>query len=392
MENKNYDIVVVGGGIHGVGTAQAAAANGYSTLLLEKETLASATSSRSSKLIHGGLRYLESGNLHLVYECLRERHLLLVNAPSLVKMIPFNIPIYKSTSRPPFIIRIGLTLYFALAGFRMEAIFRSVPKSEWSGLDGLTTDDLKAVFRYGDAQTDDRLLTESIMRSAQKLGADLATQAEFIGAEYGSEGWAVSYKQNGKSNNVRASVIINCAGPWINDVLRRVTPRQKEASVEFVAGTHILLDGKLDKGVYFVEAPQDKRAVLIMPWQDKILIGTTETVFKGDPAKIEPLEEEKEYLLKTLAKYFPKFKGATKADIIESFAGIRVLPTGEDDPFHRSRETFFHHGNLKEAPMLTICGGKLTSYRATSEKIIRAVSPLLPSRMRIADTRRLRLE
>ncbi|MCA9189545.1 MAG: FAD-dependent oxidoreductase, partial [Planctomycetales bacterium] len=167
---QDCDILVVGGGIHGVGVAQAAAAAGYRAVLLEQRRLAAGTSSRSSKLIHGGLRYLESGQFRLVRESLRERELLLRLAPGLVHRQPFYIPVYPHMSRPRWKLTIGLTLYWLLGGMESELRFGSVRRQDWDELDGLTTDKLRAVLRYVDAQTDDRALTEAVMRSAESLG------------------------------------------------------------------------------------------------------------------------------------------------------------------------------------------------------------------------------
>jgi len=167
----DVDIVVVGAGIQGAGVAQAAAAAGYSVLLLEQTGIASGTSSRSSKLIHGGLRYLESGQFRLVRECLRERALLLRNAPSFVRLAPHYIPVYRETRRRPLLLRAGLSLYAVLGGLHPEVRFRQLPRSAWSDLDGLNQDGLQAVFRYFDAQTDDAALTRAVVSSAQSLGA-----------------------------------------------------------------------------------------------------------------------------------------------------------------------------------------------------------------------------
>ena len=163
MSESSHDIVVIGGGIHGAGVVQAAAAAGYRTLLLEKEGLAHGTSSRSSKLIHGGLRYLETLQFSLVQESLGERAILLRIAPHLVRLIPFYVPVYRGTLRRPWQIRIGLSLYALLGGLRKESLFRSVPKDQWTDLDGLDPSGLQSIFQYWDAQTDDAELTRGVV-------------------------------------------------------------------------------------------------------------------------------------------------------------------------------------------------------------------------------------
>ena len=393
MSARTYDVVVVGGGINGVGVAQAAAAAGHSVLLLEKNELAAGTSSKSSKLIHGGLRYLESYELSLVRESLRERALLLRLAPDLVRLRPFYIPVFRNTRRRPWLVRIGLSLYALLGGLDKADRFEKIDRSKWGELDGLVLDGLRAVYRYQDGQTDDRLLTRAIMRSAESLGAELAAPARFEGATLNSEGCAVSYRRAGQEMNCSASVLVNAAGPWVNLVLDRVTPRQEARSIELVQGTHIVLPESIEKGIYYVEAPRDGRAVFLMPRGGHTLVGTTETKYAGDPDGVHPLRAEENYLCKVVNHYFPRYE-ASRERLLESWAGLRVLPAGEGHAFHRSRETILDvdgpRGNPKPR-LLSIYGGKLTSYRATAEKVIERIRASLPERKRVARTDELPL-
>lgn len=392
MGSKYYDVVVVGGGIHGVGVAQAAAAYGFSALLLEQSTLASGTSSRSSKLIHGGLRYLEGMQFSLVRECLRERALLLKNAPSLVTLKPFYIPVYKDTRRRPSLIRSGLTLYALLGGIRKASLFRSIKKDRWGTLDGLDTIGLEKVFRYYDAQTDDAALTRAVMHSAISLGAELETEAHFTSGQLHQDGVTIQYKKAQQTTTVEAGTIVNAAGPWANQVLQQVTPHQSPLAVDLVQGTHIVIEGELKQGIYYMEAPTDRRAVFAMPWQGKTLVGTTETMFNGDPATVAPLEQEAHYLLDTVATYFPAYRNLTTNPVCSAFAGLRVLPKSEDDSaFSRPRETLFLTDREVKPRLLTIYGGKLTAYRATAEKCINTLRPSLPIRDLVANTRHLSL-
>jgi glycerol-3-phosphate dehydrogenase len=388
--NEYYDVVIVGAGIHGAGVAQAAAASGYSVLVLEQTDVAAWTSSRSSKLIHGGLRYLESGRLSLVRESLRERGLLLRLAPSLVRLQRFHIPIYSDTRRRPWRIRLGLAIYAALAGGGDASRFGSLPRSQWSALDGLTTKGLQAVFEYRDAQTDDRALTRAVMRSASEFGAELRAPARFVDARLDETGCIVDYIHAESQKTCRARVVINAAGAWANTVLSKIRPAIEPLTVELVQGTHLVLEGRLERGVYYLEAPSDGRAVFAMPWQDHILLGTTETSFKGDPSTVEPLEQERRYLLQTLARYFPDYAGG-RAHVIDEFAGLRVLPATDQIAFKRSRETVLHVDRVERPRVLTIYGGKLTVYRATAEKVMARISASLPQRTPFASTRDLPL-
>src|ERR1700721_2511392 len=190
---KEYDVGIVGGGIHGAGALQAPVAAGFTALPIEKGALASGTSSRSSKLIHGGLRYLESGQFALVRESLHERSVHLRIAPDLVQLKPFFIPVYRETRRRPWQLKLGLWLYALLGGFDASTRFGTVPRREWSSLDGLDTHGLEAVIRYHDAQTDDASLTRAVVRSALSLGAELAMPARYSRAVLAGDGVTVTY-------------------------------------------------------------------------------------------------------------------------------------------------------------------------------------------------------
>jgi len=388
MLKPYYDVVVIGGGIHGVGVAQAAAARGYSVLLLEQNEIASGTSRKSSKLIHGGLRYLESGQFSLVRECLTERHLLLQNAPHLVEMKPFYFPVYEHTTRRPWQLQIGLSLYALLAGFRKQAFFHRLKNGNrnWAQLDGLTTRNLQAVFQYWDAQTDDQLLTRAVLGSAKDMGADAIEHAQLCLACHHDNGWQIGYKTEMGDFEVGSTVLVNAAGPWVNETLKRIAPDEKGMAVDLVQGTHIVLAEKIRQGIYYVESPEDRRAIFVMPWYGQTLVGTTEKMFAGDPAKVRPTAEEVRYLLATASHYFPRF---AQAEVKHSFAGLRVLPRQEGAAFSRPRETTIYLD--KTGSCFSIYGGKLTAYRATSAQVVNRFQGLLPVKRLIADTRYLKL-
>lgn len=380
-----YDIVIIGGGIHGVGCAQTAAARGYKTLLIEKTELAAGTSGRSSKLIHGGLRYLESGQYRLVRESLQERELLLKLAPDLVRIAPFHIPVYRTTRRRPWQLRIGLTMYAALAGLTPHARFGTVPRRQWDTLDGLATNELQAVFRYFDAQTDDAALTRAIWRSAAKLGAELLHPAEFIAAEQRRDGYAVRMQVSGDTQECHARALINAAGPWVHLAMNRISPAPEAPPVALVQGTHIVLDTPLHAGNYYTEAG-DGRAVFCMPWRGQTLVGTTESAYAGDPDKAVPLHTEIEYLCATHRHYFP----ARDAAVVGSFSGLRVLPQAAGAAFHRSRAPRILHTPAHPA-LVAIYGGKLTGYRATAERTLALLRASLPVPRAAYDTARIAL-
>ena len=380
--NRVYDIVVLGGGIHGAACAQAAAAKNYSVLLLEKNKQPGmATSSASSKLIHGGLRYLETGQFKLVYECLRERRYLLRNAPHLVHLEKFFIPVYSSTRRRPWQILTGLLIYSCLSG----KPFKITGKKNWPALDGLKQAGLQAVFQYWDAQTDDCKLTRAVMASAQSLGAEVITQARFESSVYQNSEHIISWRTD-QQHSVKARVIINCTGPWVNQTLAKILPAVSPLPMELVLGTHIVIDRSLQQGMYYLESPADGRAVFVMPWQGKTLIGTTEVSFKDSPDNIAPPASDIAYLLDVYQHYFD---GALEPeDIKQAFAGCRVLPADGHSAFQKPRETIIY-----EAPqaVFSIYGGKLTAHRATAENVMKRLAEYLSPRQARADTRHLKL-
>jgi glycerol-3-phosphate dehydrogenase len=387
----NYDVVVIGAGIHGAGAAQAAAAAGHSVLLLEQTAIAAGTSSRSSKLIHGGLRYLETFQLALVRESLHERATLLRIAPSLVRLRRFLIPVYDTTRRRPWQLRTGLSLYAALAGFRPEARFGTLARSAWDALPGLTTTGLKAVFWYYDAQTDDRLLTQAVVRSAQALGAQLALPAQFLGAQLTDAGAHVHYRGAAGERECDAHVLVNAAGPWADAVAAQITPAVAIPAVERVQGTHITLPETLGEDIFYVESPRDGRAVFLMPWHGQLLVGTTETRSHADPAGPAPTTREVHYLLGVLKHYFPRFRHYAPRDVVASFAGLRVLPREGAHPFRRSRETLLIPDRAARPRVLSIYGGKLTTWRAVSARALGVLAGSLPKRPARARTDRLEL-
>jgi len=386
---NEYDVIVVGGGIHGAGVLQAAAAAGYRTLLIERQALASGTSSRSSKLIHGGLRYLESGQFALVRESLRERAIHLRIAADLVQLKPFFIPIYRNTRRRPWQLKVGLGIYSVLGAFGAGTSFGSVPKREWSRLDGLDTQGLDAVIRYYDAQTDDGALTRAVVRSAQSLGGELAMPALFQGAELTDAGVRVHYVQAGVATTSNGRVLVNAAGPWAPAVARLIAPAIDVPNVDLVQGTHIVLPLVVTAGIYYVESPSDGRAIFVMPWKGATMVGTTETPYVGDPGTVHALPEEEDYLLAVAAHYFPAIRSMTRKDIVQRFAGLRVLPAAAQTAFARSRETIFTTDRDPRPRVLGIYGGKLTGWRAAAEQVLERIRTSLDARPRRAATDRL---
>ena len=282
-----------------------------------------------------------------------------------------------------------MSLYALLAGLGQHARFRTLARSAWGGLDGLETRELEAVFEYQDGQTDDVALTRAVLRSAVSLGAELHLPARFLGAELDGTRVQISYMEGDRERSCVSRVLVNAAGPWVSQVTRRIRPAPPEVTMDLVQGTHLLLDIPARDGIYYLEVPEDGRAVFLMPWRGMSLLGTTETLFNGaDPGNVAPIPDERQYLLHIMQHYFPQlpFK------MLAAFAGLRVLPRDSTRPFERGRELILQ-GDQRDRPrILSLYGGKLTSYRADAEKVMARLRPALPERSVRADTRCLVLE
>lgn len=385
---QQYEVTIIGGGIHGAGVAQAAAAAGYSVLLLEKSDWAAGTSSKSSKLIHGGLRYLKSGQFSLVRESIKERETLLKIAPDLVKRNNFYIPLYQTSHYKSWQLHIGLTLYALFGTYRKECRYRALNPEQSQQLKGLNTTGLKQVFCYPDAQTDDHLLTRAVIDSARSLSAQPLNSARLLSAKHVGKGYSLNFHWQGAKHEVFSQVVINAGGPWANHINALVSPAPPCANIDLVQGTHLVLSGQISNECFYLEAPQDQRAVFVLPWYGNTLLGTTETVFEGDPDDVAPQANEIKYLLTVLNHYFPDFEG----QVIDSFAGLRVLPQEESrHAFHRSRETQLIYDTDKSPQWISVYGGKLTGYRATAEKVVKLIRRSIGNRTKKADTRILPL-
>ena len=378
--STHYDVLVIGGGIQGAGIAQASAAAGFKTLIIEKNTWGSGTSSKSSKLIHGGLRYLQTAQFSLVRESLAERNWMIKHIPDLVKPNWFYIPIYKENSFHPWKIATGLSMYQMLCGFSQYSSFKKLPKSQWPDLSGLNTDDLEAVYAYQDAQTNDKVLTQRVIESAKSLGAECMENCTLTKGAVFDKHHRVCFEQEGTEHCVKASIVINATGPWVNHTLACFKPALEPINVDLIQGTHIVIDERMAEECYYLEAPSDKRAVFVMPWEDKTMIGTTETLYEGHPDNCEPLQEEIDYLINTVKHYFPD----QTMTVSGSFSGLRVLPKGDGRAFSRPRDVQIR----VDGQLFSVYGGKLTGWRHTAEMALEAIEFTLGKRQTV-DTYKL---
>jgi len=380
---KEVDVLIIGGGIYGAGVAQAAAAAGHSVLLVEQNSIASATSGNSTKLIHGGLRYLESMQLGLVYESLHERELLLQLAPELVSREWFYIPVYQYNKRPAWLVKTGLALYWALSLGRSR--FKSIPRNQWSRvIPGLNTERMTALLAYEDGATDDAALTRAVAASAEQLGAVIMQHTSFVSATRERDHWLA--KLNPQCE-VRAKVLINAGGPWVNRIREHISPAPPELQVQLVQGAHLYLDHPCPAFIY-VES-EDGRVMFFRPWLQGTLAGTTETSFTGDPGTVHANEMEVAAILETYKRYFPE-SACSESDILKQYCGIRVLPQNADGAFSASRHTLMVCDHAAKPSYIALYGGKLTTYRKESEKVARLISRSLPE-SRQANTCNIRL-
>jgi len=386
---SNYDVIIVGGGIQGAGVAQAVQAAGYNSLVLEKSHLAAGTSSKSSKLIHGGLRYIKSGDFSLVKESLQERRLLLKNAPDLIYSNRFYIPIYKHSCYRPWQIRLALIAYWILSGCFPDGKFKTVAKHHWSELKGLNTNNLVKVFCYSDAQTDDVKLTEAVIKSAVSLGGKISCPAKLVSAQQSNGGYDIDYEESGAIKSTFCRFLVNAGGPWVNQIANCISPIPNTLPISMVQGAHLMLDTKISDECFYLESPTDGRAVFVLPWKGGTLLGTTETLHEGDPEDSAITKQEREYLLDVLNTHFPDYKGK----ICGEMAGLRVLPknNGKQNYQSLSREVQLITDNNKPSHYLAIYGGKLTGYRATASKVVQIIESTLYRRAPRGNTKTLLL-
>ena len=381
-----YDIAIIGAGIHGAGIAQAAAAAGYRVVVIEKNHVAAGTSSKSSKLIHGGLRYLESGQFSLVRKSLKERAILCRIAPTLVKLQPFYIPVYKQTQRRPWQIIVGLSIYALLGNLHKHNLFRQIKPDDFNHENYLDKTGLQKIYQYYDGQTNDVKLTQAVMNSAKLLGAELICPAKIMSVNKTGGIFNIAYSKDDKEKNITANLIVNAAGPWVNEVLASVKEKTTSLNIELVQGTHLIIDAPVPGGIFYLEAP-DSRAVFVMPYEIngelKTMIGTTEKKFTGSADEVLPLQDEIEYLLAVYKKYFP---GVKNISVIQQFSGLRVLPVTDKNMFSRPRDTILRWSS---PGILSLYGGKLTAYRSTADLVMKKIRPFLVKRRRIASTDQL---
>ncbi|HVX39689.1 MAG TPA: glycerol-3-phosphate dehydrogenase [Gemmatimonadaceae bacterium] len=382
LEARRFDVLVIGGGITGCGIARDAALRGLSVALVEKNDFASGTSSRSSRLIHGGVRYLENAQLHLVFEASAERRRLLRLAPHLVHPLAFTWPVYAGARIPRWKLGAGLTLYDALA------LFRNVERHHRLGRDRVLEDEpnvrrdgLRGGARYFDAATNDARLTLANALGAADAGAVVVNHAEVESLRFddtGVIGATVRDTLRPGTAEVNAAVVVNATGPWSND-LRRLDGDSR-AAVRGSKGVHIEVprDRVGNRGALTLIAPQDGRVFFVLPAEEHAIIGTTDTYTDAGPDEVRATSDDVAYLLEAANHFFPS-ANLTTADVVSAWAGIRpLIAAGAATPGGVSRE---HAVDVSEHGLISITGGKLTTYRVMARDVMRVVARQLGRRL-----------
>ncbi|WP_196240199.1 glycerol-3-phosphate dehydrogenase [Alsobacter soli] len=374
-----FDLAIIGGGVNGAGIARDAAGRGASVVLFEQNDLASATSSASTKLIHGGLRYLEYYEFRLVREALAEREVVWGMAPHIVWPLRFVLP-HHAGLRPSWMLRLGLFLYDHLGGRRLLPATRSLDlRRDQAGAP------LKAAFargfEYSDCWVEDARLVVLNARDAAERGAAIRTRTKVVSAAREGELWKVeTLSASGERQVIRARALVNAAGPWVAQVANATLGGQSPASVRLVQGSHIVVPRIFDGPQCYIFQNADNRIVFAIPYeQDFTLIGTTDRDFKGDPSAVAASEEEIQYLCAAAGEYFKA--PIRREDVVWTYSGVRPL---YDDGATKAQEATRDYVLKLDAPegaapILSVFGGKITTFRRLAEAALAKLAPHLPT-------------
>ena len=372
-EAVESDLFIIGGGINGCGIARDAVGRGLSVTLAEKADLASGTSSASTKLIHGGLRYLEHYEFRLVRESLIEREVLLRAAPHIIWPLRFILP-HHAGLRPQWLLRLGLFLYDHIGGRKLLPGTRSVD---------LAGGPLKAQytrgFEYSDCWVEDSRLVVLNAMAARAQGARILTRTEVVRAKRDRDFWTLTLRDtvNGALSEARARALVNAAGPWAGQVLASVIGARSSATIRLVKGSHIIVRRLYDHNRCYIFQNRDGRIVFAIPYEgDFTLIGTTDVDYRGDPGAVAISPQERAYLCEVASEYFAR--PVREEDIVHSYSGVRPLyDNGESDASSLTRDYVLDLDSGGGAPLLNIFGGKITTFRKLAEAALEKLQPIL---------------
>jgi len=376
---EEFDFLIIGGGINGAGIARDAALRGLKVALVEKDDFASGTSSKSSKLVHGGLRYLEHAQFRLVFEGTNERALLMRVAPHLVRPIEFLVPCYKRDKPGLFVLDVGLWIYDALSKFSSPKLHRTVRAGRVAKLEpSLRTEQLEGGILYYDAATDDARMTVENIVDAESLGAACCNHTRAVSLIEEGDAIVGAMVQDttdpaAQPIRIRSKVVINATGPWCDQIRAMV---KDKPILHTSKGVHLVIDSARLPVRHAVVMKEGKRVVFCIPWGDRSVLGTTDTFFGGSPDEVYADKADADYLLGIGNRYFPDAK-LTYDDVLATWAGLRPLLRPEREVASASDVSREHH--LASRPgLVTIAGGKLTTFRRMSAEVVDAAGAQLP--------------
>lgn len=373
-----FDLAIIGGGINGCGIARDAAGRGSSVFLCEMNDLASGTSSWSTKLIHGGLRYLENYEFRLVREALIEREVLWRIAPHIIHPLRFILP-HHNGLRPRWLLRLGLFLYDHLGGRKLLPPTRSLDLTRNATGKPLAPGRFTTGFEYSDCSVDDARLVVLNARDAANRGAIIRTRTKAIQIGQADGLWQITieYQDSGTRDTIKARALVNAGGPWVEDVLSRGAQVDARAKVRLVQGSHIVVPRHYDHDRAYIFQNADGRIVFAIPYQeDFTLIGTTDRDYEGDPSKVAATPDEIAYLCTSVSEYFSR--PVLPESIVWTYAGVRPLYNdGVSEAKATTRDYVFELDTPEGLPLLSIFGGKITTYRRLAEEALERLAPYL---------------
>jgi glycerol-3-phosphate dehydrogenase len=378
-----YDLAIIGGGINGCGIARDAAGRGLSVFLCEQNDLASGTSSWSTKLIHGGLRYLEYYEFRLVREALMEREVLWRMAPHIIWPLRFVLPHHQGL-RPAWLLRLGLFLYDHLGGRRLLPPTRTLDLRTDPAGKPLKPGEFKTAFEYSDCWVEDARLVALNAQDAARRGAVIRTRTQAQSALRGKDDWALTVRdrRTGLQDTVRARVLVNAGGPWVADVLSARLGLRTQAKVRMVQGSHIVVRRQFEHDRCYIFQNADNRIIFAIPYErDFTLIGTTDRDYVGDPADVKATPEEIDYLCRAASEYFAR--PVAREDVVWNYSGVRPLyDDGASAAQAATRDYVLTLDEQDGAPLLSIFGGKITTYRRLAEHALSKLEAHLPAAAR----------
>jgi glycerol-3-phosphate dehydrogenase len=378
--SSEFDLAIIGGGVNGCGIARDAAGRGLSVFLCEMNDLASGTSSWSTKLVHGGLRYLEYYEFRLVREALIEREVLWRIAPHIIHPLRFVLP-HHAGLRPAWLLRLGLFLYDHLGGRKLLPPTKTLDlRTDMTGRP-LAPNRFTKGFEYSDCAVDDARLVVLNARDAAERGAEIRTRTSAVEARQRDGRWQITVedKVTGVRSTISARVLINAAGPWVHELLAGTVGVNARANVRLVQGSHIVVPKLYDHDRAYMLQNADGRIVFTIPYQDDYtLIGTTDRDYDGDPAAAKATQEEIDYLCASVSEYFAK--PVKPSDVVWTYSGVRPLyDDGASEAKAATRDYVFElDAREGAAPVLSVFGGKITTYRKLSEEALERIAPYLP--------------